>query len=81
MSALGPHSLNAACRAIFVQAAEDHILPRILRDASDPESPRRYLEAMLEAVGARYDTVEDYLGAELGIAAAAVVALRDRLLE
>ena len=46
MSALGPHSLNAACRAIFVQAAEDHILPRILRDASDPESPRRYLEAI-----------------------------------
>lgn len=45
------------------------------------DADRRYLEAMLEAVGARYDTVEDYLGAELGIAAAAVVALRDRLLE
>jgi len=46
MSALGPHSLNAACRAIYVQAAEGHILPRVLRDAADPEAPRRCLEAI-----------------------------------
>jgi len=45
MSAFGPHSLGAACRAIYVQAAEDNILPPLIRDAADPSPPQRRLEA------------------------------------
>ncbi|MFT4097810.1 MAG: hypothetical protein QM651_11860, partial [Rhodoblastus sp.] len=45
MSALSPHSLAAACRAIYVQAGEDPILPPLIRDAADPEPPRRMIEA------------------------------------
>ncbi|HMN71437.1 MAG TPA: hypothetical protein PKA55_06165 [Rhodoblastus sp.] len=44
MSALSPRSLAAACRAIYVQAAEDAILPPLIRDAADPAPPRRTIE-------------------------------------
>ncbi|MCB1542144.1 MAG: hypothetical protein KDJ25_15270, partial [Rhodoblastus sp.] len=45
MSALGPHSLGAACRTIYDRAAEDNILPALIRNAADPEPPHRRIEA------------------------------------
>lgn len=45
MSALGSSSLGAACRTIYVRAADNHILPPLIRDAADPEPPQRVIEA------------------------------------
>lgn len=45
------------------------------------DADQHYLDALLDALFARYDTVEDYLDVELGIPRAAVVELRGRLLE
>ncbi|MCB1544703.1 MAG: hypothetical protein KDJ30_10660, partial [Rhodoblastus sp.] len=45
MSALGPHSLGAACRTIYDRAAEGNILPALIRDAANPEPPHRRIEA------------------------------------
>lgn len=47
MSALGPHSLSAACRTIYVRAADDFILPPLLQDAAEPERPHRRIEASI----------------------------------
>jgi len=44
MSAFGPRCLRAACRTIFVQAADDHLLPPLIRDASASEPPLRRIE-------------------------------------
>ncbi|MCB1535212.1 MAG: hypothetical protein KDJ44_10925 [Rhodoblastus sp.] len=44
MSALGPHSLNEACRTIYVRAADNFVLPPLIQDAAEPEPPHRRIE-------------------------------------
>ena len=45
MPALSPRSLATACRIIHARAAEDLILPPLIRDAADPTPPHRRIEA------------------------------------
>ncbi len=79
MSALGPHSLNAACRAIYVHAGEDHILPPLIRDAADPEPPRRTIEVAGDDFSLSFGVVYDEPGrAARRALRASAAALRDR---
>lgn len=66
MTALGPHWLSAACRTIYVRAADDFILPPLLQDAAEPERPHRRIEASIGDISILFRVFYESAGAAPG---------------